>query len=73
MFVLDSNSVAIKKGKRDGTTEFAHKFKPFLLASRLSFENTTRKIVKRQNSVGIIAFLIEIIKKFILEIFKNIT
>ena len=27
-FVLESNSVAIKKGRREGTTEFAHNFKP---------------------------------------------
>ena len=44
--VRHKSSVAIKNGNRDGTTEFAHKFKPFFAAIKLSEENIIKKIVK---------------------------
>ena len=50
--VLESNSVATKNGKRDGTTEFAHKLKPFFAAIRFEDENNTKQIVKSRNIKG---------------------
>ncbi len=40
--MCSSNSVATKNGNREGTTEVAHRVKPFLTATRLLF----LKIVK---------------------------
>ena len=58
MFVLDSSSVAIKKGNREGTTELAHSFKPDLAACRLEEENTTKQAVKSKTMIEIKFFLI---------------
>ena len=65
MFVLDSSSVAIKKGNREGTTELAHSFKPDLAACRLEEENTTKQAVKSKTMIEIKFFLILITKIFI--------
>ena len=46
IFVCESKLVITKKGKRDGTTQVAHKISPFLAATRLVLEKTTRHIVK---------------------------
>ena len=42
----------MKKGKREGRTELAHKLSPDLAADRLLFENTNRHIMKTQIRVG---------------------
>jgi hypothetical protein len=46
ILVLDRSSVAIKKGKSDGTTEVAHNFKPDFAADRLLLENNNKHNVK---------------------------
>ena len=46
MSVCINNSVATKKGKRDGTTEFAHSDKPDFTADKLLLENINRHKVK---------------------------
>lgn len=57
IFVYPKSSVAIKNGKRDGTTEFAHKLSPFLAADKLVFEKTIKNKVNKQIIVGIIRLL----------------
>ena len=52
IFVCISNSVATKKGKREGTTELAHKAKPDFIAGKLLLENISRKNVKPKKSNG---------------------
>lgn len=54
IFVLDKTSVAIKKGKREGTTEFAQSFNPDFVACILLEENKIKHIVNIKNIVGII-------------------
>lgn len=53
ILVLDRTSVAIKKGKREGTTEFAHSFRPDFAACRLVEENRTKHRVNSRNKAGI--------------------
>lgn len=59
-FVLHNNSVATKNGNRVGTTEFAHKIKPFLAASKLVAENKMRLKVNNKKRTVKKYFLIEI-------------
>lgn len=61
--VWESSSVAIKKGKRAGTTEFAHSSNPFFVADKFSLENIIKHIVKSTNKLGNICFFIEKKKK----------
>ena len=51
--------MAIKKGRRDGTTLLAHSIRPSFAATKLFFEKTTRQIVKRQKIAGKIFFRID--------------
>lgn len=69
-----SNSVAIKNGNKAGTTEFAHKSKPFLVADKFSFEKITKQMVKITNIAGNMFFLIEKNKKcgFVFKIYLPI-
>ena len=60
ILVLVSNSVAIKKGRSDGTTELAHNFKPDFAAPMLLDENTNKHIINIKN-------IPEIILRFILK------
>ena len=57
IFVLASNSHAIKNGKRAGTTEVAQSVKPSLDAFKLSLEKTTKPIKNRMKKIGKIFFL----------------
>lgn len=59
-FVLHNNSVAIKKGKSVGKTEFDHKNNPFLAASKLEAEKRIRLKVKIKNKTVKKYFRIEI-------------
>ena len=45
-----------ENGNKEGTTELAHKTKPFLAAFKLELEKTTRHIVKKTNIKGKIKF-----------------
>ena len=65
-FVHPKSSVAIKNGKREGTTELAQSLSPFLAAIKFEFENNTRKIVNNIKIIGIHHFLNEITKNFML-------
>lgn len=58
--VLHNNSVATKKGKRVGTTDVAHNFKPFCAADKFDVENRIRLNVKSKNIIVKKYFLIEI-------------
>ena len=58
ILVYESNSVAIKKGRSDGTTEFAQSFSPDLEALILLDEKRIRQIVKIKNSIDIKFLLI---------------
>ncbi|MCI8637542.1 MAG: hypothetical protein HFJ36_07035 [Clostridia bacterium] len=49
IFVCINNSVATKKGKSDGITEFAHKFNPDFTAGRLLLEKINKQNVKPKN------------------------
>ena len=64
MFVWLSNSVAIKKGNKDGTTEFAHKLRPCFAADKLSLEKVIKNRVKRQKQTGMMLLFIDKIKNF---------
>jgi hypothetical protein len=44
--------VATKKGKREGTTEFAQRSNPDFTAGRLLWEKMSSPIVKVKNSIG---------------------
>ena len=44
--------MAIKKGNKEGTTEFAHKESPSLAAVILLLEKKTRHMVNKQNKKG---------------------
>lgn len=46
ILVFESNSVATKKGKRDGTIEVAHKVNPAFAAIKLYEEKNNKHIVK---------------------------
>ena len=48
-FVRQSSSVAIKKGKRVGSTEFAQSFSPVWAATKLLAENKIRLKVNNKN------------------------
>lgn len=61
--VCPNNSVAIKKGSRAGTTEFAHKSRPLFVADKFSLENITRHMVKSINITGRKCFFIDNSKK----------
>ena len=50
--VCISSSVATKKGKREGTTEFAQRSNPDFTAGRLLWEKMSSPIVKVKNSIG---------------------
>lgn len=68
MRVLDNTSVAIKKGNREGTTEFAQSFRPDFAACIFVDENNTRHIKNNKNIPGNIFRLIlntNILKCFI--------
>ena len=52
MLVCESNSVATKNGKSEGTTEVAHNVKPDFAAIRFDEENTTKQIVKSKKTHG---------------------
>lgn len=70
MSVCESNSHAIKNGKRAGTTELTHKLRPFFAAVRLSFENTIKPIVNKTKIAGKSCFFncikMKLILKFLL-------
>ena len=38
----------MKKGRREGNTELAHKLRPVFAATKLVFENTSKNIIKLQ-------------------------
>lgn len=52
MLVCINNSVATKKGKREGMTEFAQSSKPDFTAGRLLFEKINKQKVKLKNKIG---------------------
>ena len=56
--VFDNSSVAMKKGRSDGTIEFAHSFKPDFAAMILLDENINKHIINIINIVGIIFLFI---------------
>ena len=56
IFVYPNNSVAIKKGKREGKTEFAHKESPDFAATKLSLENKSKHNINKQTKLGRIRF-----------------
>ena len=58
ILVYESNSVAIKNGRSEGTTEFAHSFSPAFVALILLDEKRIRQIVKIKNSIDIKFLLI---------------
>ena len=66
IFVYPSNSVAIKKGSKEGTTEFAHNERPVFAEERFEFENINRNIVNKHIHIGIKDFFILNTKNFIL-------
>lgn len=79
-FVLLNNSVATKKGKRDGTTELAHNVIPDFAAIKLEFENIiSEKINNIKNMTNKLSFIENItylkllffIIKYILQIKAN--
>ena len=51
--MFKSNSIATKKGKSEGTTEVAHKFKPIFAAIKLLEEKRIKHIVKISNTIDI--------------------
>ena len=57
-FVFINNSVATKKGKRDGITEFAQRFNPLFIATKLVFENRIRQMQNIKNINANIFFFI---------------
>jgi len=78
-----NKSVAIKKGKSDGTTELAHKLSPFFAAEILEVENKIRPKVNSTNIIDKIFFFVDkmkILKKcfflmvsIYLEMYRNMT
>ena len=65
-FVYPSNSVAIKKGSKDGTTEFAHRASPVFADDRLALENINKNKVNKHIQIGTNDFFILKTKNFIL-------
>ena len=61
ILVLESNSVATKKGKREGTTAVAHSINPCFAASKLEEENSIRQTVNNNINIGNMYFFILII------------
>ena len=53
--------MAIKKGNRDGTTEFAHKDKPDFAALIFVFENIIKHIINMHKNMVKIFFFIFIV------------
>lgn len=50
--MCDKSSVATKKGNKEGTTEFAHKERPFFTAIRLFFEKINKSKYKKIKNYG---------------------
>ena len=50
-FVLYKSSVAIKKGKRLGSTELDQRIRPAFAASKLEEENRIKLVVKSKNPI----------------------
>ena len=48
--------MAIKKGRRDGTTEFAHRINPFFAEERLGYENINKDTINVEIHTGINRF-----------------
>lgn len=61
--VFIRSSVATKKGKREGTTELAHKDNPFFMAGRLLVENNSKLAPNAKKSKENIFLLIFKTKK----------
>lgn len=61
-FVWSINSVATKNGNRVGTTNFAHKVRPFLAAVKLLLEKIIREIVNNNKIIVKIFCFKEMIK-----------
>lgn len=57
IFVCINNSVATKKGKREGTTELAQSCSPDFTAGKLLFEKMSKQKVKDKNNRGRMFFL----------------
>ena len=68
----DKRLVAIKKGKRLGTTLLAHSFKPDFAAVRLLLEKVTRPITNKTNVAGRIYFFIEKTAKRVLAFLEEV-
>lgn len=64
--MYDNNSVAIKKGKRAGTTLLAHNFNPFFAAIKQVLENIIKEKAKHTKIIENICFFIENVKKRLL-------
>jgi hypothetical protein len=52
IFVCINNSVETKKGKSEGTTEFAHSDNPDFTAGRLLLEKINKQKVNPRNKIG---------------------
>ena len=50
--VCESKVGTKKKGKREETTQVAHNFSPFFVATRLELENRTKQIVNSTKIKG---------------------
>ena len=61
--VFIKSSVATKKGKSDGTTEFAHKDSPFFMAGKLLVENNSKLVPNARKTKANIFLLIFNTKK----------
>lgn len=64
-YVWLNNSVAIKNGSKEGTTEFAHSNKPDVALFKLVLENKIINKINKQKMLGKMAFLSFTIKNFI--------
>ena len=56
----------MKKGSREGTTEFAHSARPVFADKRFALENINKNIVNKHIHIGINDFLKLNTKNFIL-------
>ena len=65
-FVYPRSSVAMKKGSREGTTEFAHKASPVFADDKFAFENINKNRVNKHIHIEIKDFFILNTKNFIL-------
>lgn len=52
MFVCISNSVATKKGNKEGITELAHRERPFFTAGKFELEKINKQKTKLRKSAG---------------------